>query len=179
MPDPTDVAGMAIMHFVALEAEKEAMRDRNFHHGFRVGLAAVLLDEGATSASEPLYDINRYGLAQRFLAAEPGLIARSHNRGLYAGIRFGQSLTSEQAVALIESGFEGLKAEQYNIYTGGGPGTAGYVYAFARALKPAVDQIFAEAAREAAEREAERMDRLFQQQREDPKLNPWRVAPKF
>jgi hypothetical protein len=176
MPDPTDVLMLFVAAFADIALAKEAMRDRQFKQGFRTALAAALLrKEIAFSKALP------YKIAHEHSTAfgERGLIEESFNRGLIMGDLFFQSLTTDQTVKLIEAGFEGLKAERYNVYTQGDPESARFVSSFARALKPAVDQIFDAAAKATATQAEERKQLLLKQQREDPELSPWRTMPKF
>lgn len=153
LPGPLDALMLMVQYAGSYAAAHEAIRSRNTRTGFAIGLSANLLNRSFGAVRKHLsrkFILDREVHTQVLGAV--GMAEKAHNAGLGAGFHYGGLLSDDARDALREFGFAALAAQGRLPESWQEMRSAEGVWRLARALLPAVDQIF-EAMRVQAEKE--------------------------
>jgi hypothetical protein len=148
MSPVADAIFLEFNYFASYAEAHDIIRERNTEKGFAVGMAASLM--GSPAKDFGLNAIDR-GVVTQVLGAE-GIAEKSHNKGVYDGYKYAQSLTTEERNKLREGAFKDLSAKGYHTVNTNSFDKTDVIYA-AGAMLPGVQKLFSET-RKAAEAEA-------------------------
>jgi RHS repeat-associated protein len=160
MPDPSDALMLIYEYFAAYGEARESIAQERWQAGFSYGLAASLLEKSGRWVKDEIAPWGTTANVATLILDAEGIAERSFIKALKEGMNFGRSLTEEERHAFLQTGFDALAAEGYELVYRDAfdvevkRDATDVVYNLGRALQPTINK--------ALEEIREREERLHQ-----------------